>query len=100
MPNVELSGWPPVNFEMNCSVLGQSARDLDMETTTTTTNAIFKSNYQRHRQHLKLKGLQTKTIDAFSRAIRRIGERFGGRIDELFAQQLTDYFTDLLASHS
>ena len=40
------------------------------------------------------------TIEAYSRAIRRIGERFGGRIDALTEQQLTDYFTDLVASHS
>ena len=66
----------------------------------TTTDAIRNTNYQRHLQHLKLKGLQPKTIDAYSRAIRRIGERFDGCINDLSAQQLTDYFTDLLASHS
>lgn len=65
-----------------------------------STNAIFQRNYQRHLQHLKLKGLQPKTIDAYSRAIRRIGERFDEQIDNLSEQQLTDYFTDLLASHS
>jgi len=66
----------------------------------THTAANFKRNYERHLQHLKLKGLQPKTIDAYSRAIRRIGERFDGRIDNLSEQQLTDYFTDLLGSHS
>ncbi len=63
-------------------------------------DAIFQNNYQRHLQHLKLKGLQPKTIEAYARAIRRIGLRFDGHIDDLSAQQLTDYFTDLLASHS
>jgi hypothetical protein len=48
-------------------------------------------DYQRHLQHLKLKGLQPKTIDAYARAIRRIGERFGGSINDLSPQQLTDY---------
>lgn len=60
----------------------------------------FERNYALHLQHLKLKGLQPKTIEAYSRAIRRIGERFDGRIDHLTEQQLADYFTELVASHS
>lgn len=64
------------------------------------TDAIFQEHYQRHLQHLKLKGLQPKTIDAYARAIRRIGERFDGNINDLSPQQLTDYFTELLATHS
>ena len=48
---------------------------------------------------LKLKGLQPKTIEAYARAIRRIGDYFGQRIDDLSEPQLTDYFTDL-ESHS
>ena len=46
-----------------------------------STEAIFKQNYQSHLKHLKLKGLQPKTIEAYSRAIRRIGERFDHRIN-------------------
>jgi site-specific recombinase XerD len=49
---------------------------------------------------LKLKGLQPKTIEAYSRAIRRIGRRFDGRIDDLTEAQLTDYFTELMDTHS
>jgi site-specific recombinase XerD len=60
----------------------------------------FERNYALHLQHLKLKGLQPKTIDAYSRAIRRIGEYFDGRIDHLTEQQMADYFTELVASHS
>jgi site-specific recombinase XerD len=60
----------------------------------------FDENYQSHLKHLKLKGLQPKTIDAYARAIRRIGKRFEQRIDELSEQQLTDYFTELLGTHS
>jgi integrase/recombinase XerD len=60
----------------------------------------FDQNYQAHLKHLKLKGLQPKTIDAYARAIRRIGKRFDHQIDALSEQQLTDYFTELLASHS
>lgn len=63
-------------------------------------DAIFKRHYQQHLKHLKLKGLQPKTIDAYARAIRRIGERFDGQIDDLSEQQLADYFTDLLDTHS
>ena len=65
-----------------------------------SSEALFKQNYQSHLQHLKLKGLQPKTIDAYSRAIRRIGERFDYQIDSLTEPQLTDYFTELVASHS
>ena len=66
----------------------------------TLSEASFKQNYARHLQHLKLKGLQPKTIDAYSRAIRRIGKHFDHQIDNLSEGQLTDYFTDLLGSHS
>lgn len=66
----------------------------------TLSEATFKQNYARHLQHLKLKGLQPKTIDAYARAIRRIGARFDHQIDSLSEQQLTDFFTELLASHS
>lgn len=60
----------------------------------------FKRNYETHLKYLRLKGLQPKTIEAYGRAIRRIGAYFDHRIDTLCEQQLTDYFTDLLASHS
>jgi integrase/recombinase XerD len=66
----------------------------------TASSAHFDRQYQSHLKHLKLKGLQPKTIEAYSRAIRRIGKRFEGRIDDLTEQQLTDYFTELMASHS
>lgn len=67
---------------------------------TSSSTSTFKQNYQTHLKHLKLKGLQPKTIDAYSRAIRRIGTYFDYQIDDLSEQQLTDYFTDLLESHS
>jgi len=60
----------------------------------------FDQNYQAHLKHLKLKGLQPKTIEAYSRAIRRVGDRFDKQIDELSEAQLTDYFSELVASHS
>lgn len=66
----------------------------------THTAEHFDRQYQTHLKHLKLKGLQPKTIEAYARAIRRIGDYFDHRIDALTAAQLTDYFTDLVASHS
>ena len=62
--------------------------------------ADFDQRYQTHLKHLKLKGLQPKTIDAYSRAIRRMGAYFDHDIDDLTAAQLTDYFSDLIATHS
>ncbi len=50
--------------------------------------------------NFKRKGLQPKTIEAHSRAIRRIGEYFDNQLNELSEQQLTDYFIDLLGTHS
>jgi len=60
----------------------------------------FKQQYDVHLKHLKLKGLQPKTIEAYSRAIRRIGAYFHYKIDGLSEAQLRDYFTDRLNSHS
>jgi len=66
----------------------------------TSSETDFKRNYQTHLKHLKLKGLQPKTIDAYSRAMRRIGAYFNEQINDLSEPQLTDYFSDLLESHS
>ena len=60
----------------------------------------FERNYALLLQDLKLKGLHPKTVDAYSRAIRRIGAYFDGRIDNLGEQQLADYFTELMDLHS
>ncbi len=60
----------------------------------------FAQNYQRHLKYLKLNGMQPKTIEAYSHAVRRAGEYFGYEIDALTRHQLSDYFSDLLESHS
>ena len=65
-----------------------------------SSESKFKRSYQTHLKHLRLKGLQPKTIKAYARAIRRIGAYFDYQIDDLSEQGLTDYFTDLLDSHS
>jgi site-specific recombinase XerD len=67
---------------------------------TNDTATHFDRQYQTHLKHLRLKGLQPKTIEAYARAIRRLGEYFSNRIDDLSEAQLTNYFTDLVASHS
>jgi integrase/recombinase XerD len=67
---------------------------------TTPSERDFKRQYDTHLKHLRLKGLQPKTIEAYARAIRRIGAYFDGRIDALTEAQLLEYFSDLLDSHS
>ena len=66
----------------------------------TAFSAHFDQQYQLHLKHLKLKGLQPKTIDAYARAIRRLGGYFSGQIDALSEVQLTEYFSDLIGTHS
>ena len=66
----------------------------------TASSAHFDQQYQLHLKHLKLKGLQPKTIDAYARAIRRLGGYFSGQIDALSEAQLTEYFSDLIGTHS
>ena len=65
-----------------------------------SANAEFDQRYQTHLKHLKLKGLQPKTIDAYARAIRRMGDYFDHKLGDLSAAQLTNYFSDLVDSHS
>ena len=60
----------------------------------------FEQNYQTHLKRLKLNGMQPKTIEAYSLAMRRAGEYFEYQIDALTEPQLTEYFADLLESHS
>ena len=60
----------------------------------------FNKYYTKHCKYLKLKGLQPKTIEAYARALRRIGNYFDGQLDNLSQDQLLDYFHDLLDSHS
>ena len=67
---------------------------------TATTAEHFDRQYQTHLKHLKLKGLQPKTIEAYARAIRRLGGYFSHQIDDLSEAQLTDYFSDLIETHS
>ena len=66
----------------------------------TPSELTFNHNYETHLKHLKLKGLQPKTIEAYSRAIRRIGKHFDYQINDLTEAQLVNYFSRLLDTHS
>ncbi len=77
-----------------------NARYRKMKDLSATATTDFDRNYELHLKHLKLKGLQPKTIEAYSRAIRRVGAYFDQQIDNLTEGDLTDYFTDLTESHS
>lgn len=68
--------------------------------TSMPNDSQFNEYYRKHLQYLKLAGLQPKTIEAYSRAIRRIGNYFDCRVENLTTDQLLDYFTDLLACRS
>jgi len=65
-----------------------------------STQSKFEAYYRQHCKHLRLKGLQPKTIEAYSRAIRRIGAYFEGHLDNLSQDQLVDYFIDLKEKRS
>ena len=69
-------------------------------TTAAAHRAEFDQRYQTHLKHLKLKGLQPKTIEAYSRGIRRMGDYFDLQIGQLSSEQLASYFSDLLDTHS
>jgi hypothetical protein len=56
--------------------------------------------YQKHVKALKLQGKAKATIDAYSRAVRRIAEYFDRCPDRLSVENLKDYFSSLVQSHS
>lgn len=60
----------------------------------------FARQYRSHLQHLQLKGLRPKTIEAYARAMRRIGAHFQFEVSALRPAQLADYFTQMKAQHS
>jgi site-specific recombinase XerD len=63
---------------------------------TPSIESKYNHYYSLHCKHLKLKGLQPKTIEAYSRGIRRIADYFDGHLDDLSQEQLLNYFHDLL----
>ena len=71
-----------------------------MEDMSAVATTIFDQNYELDQKHLKLKGLQPKTIEAYSRAIRRVGDYFDHQIEDLTEVDLLNYFSDLSETHS
>jgi len=60
----------------------------------------FNKLYERHLRLLKLQGKSQKTIDAYSRAVRRIRDYFDCCPDKLRLKQLEAYFGELVETHS
>ncbi|MGK0272599.1 MAG: integrase/recombinase XerD [Cocleimonas sp.] len=56
--------------------------------------------YEQHLTNLTLQGKRPATIDAYSRAVRRISAYFDCCPDNLSTDDLKRYFADLIASHS
>ena len=67
---------------------------------TTSIETKFNQDFQKLQQHLTLKGLQQSSIVSYSHGVRRIARYFDYHIYDLSEQKLTDYFTDLLITHS
>lgn len=67
---------------------------------SSSNKTVFQQDYNRHIQHLNLQGFQPKTIEAYARGVRRIGAFFEYAIHDLSNQQMTDYFSQLLTTHS
>jgi integrase len=64
------------------------------------SQSVFERHYAAHLKHLRLKGLQPKTIEAYARGVRRMGDYFDHEIDNLSRDQLTDYFGDMVGKRS
>jgi len=60
----------------------------------------FNKLYQRHLRLLKLQGKSQKTIDAYSRSVRRVRDYFDCCPDQLTPEQLETYFGELVDTHS
>jgi len=60
----------------------------------------YDSLYQQHVNALKRQGKSKATIEAYSRAVRRITTHFNRCPDRLKLTDLKDYFTSLIESHS
>lgn len=60
----------------------------------------FNKLYERHQRLLKLKGKSQKTIDAYSRAIRRARDYFDCCPDKIKPKQFEKYFEKLIETHS
>ena len=62
--------------------------------------ALFDKHYKRLLQCLKLQGKADNTIDSYSRAVRRVVKHFGRLPESLTPDDLKDYFSALIKTHS
>lgn len=60
----------------------------------------FDALYEQHLQSLKLQGKSEKTIDSYSRSVRRLADYFGRCPDDIAKDEMRLYFADLVDSHS
>lgn len=60
----------------------------------------FSALYQHHLRALKLQGLSHRTIDSYARAVRRLSNHFDACPDKISSDQLEQYFSELVDSHS
>ena len=60
----------------------------------------FQSLYKKHVNALRRQGKSKSTIDVYSRAVRRISTFFDRCPDKLTVDDLKDYFSSLVKSHS
>jgi site-specific recombinase XerD len=65
-----------------------------------TQQRRFQPQYEKLQQCLVLQGLRPTTIEAYSRAVRRLAEYFGRCPDTLTADDLKNYFAAIVRSHS
>lgn len=65
-----------------------------------TEEKRFAELYHRHQKLLKLQGKSKSTIDAYSRAVRRIKTHYDCCPDKLTKDQLENYFGELIETHS
>ena len=60
----------------------------------------FNDLYQRHQRLLKLQGMAEGTRDSYARAVRRIKDHFDCCPDQLTIEQMEEYFSQLVDTHS
>lgn len=60
----------------------------------------FDRLYRKHQLELKLQGKSKKTIESYSRAVRRVSDYFNRCPDTLTSDELKLFFADLVDSHS
>ncbi len=66
----------------------------------TTEQSRFDEQYQRHLRMLKIQGKSERTIDAYSRGVRRVVEYFDCCPDMLTTEQFEVYFGELVETRS